>query len=419
MIKLNRKFFLNCLLITTIFCGLSNSGSVLAQSFFAPYILHIHVSGGWDTTMVFDNKIGKVGVSQELGATSATGAGNIAFVNHPHRPAVKDFFDTYGNYAAIVNGISTGGINRSHALKWTIGAIPTNLFRYTDWMSFYTYSTNPVLPLPHLVIDAPWTPGDYASIATQLPSHLIDTFAAGVNGNLDSDAETSLSAFRSQVFSAIATNASGKSLDADKLNALVYSYSRNSTLYVEVKKAVASMGDTSPDTAFVRNGKLAIEMFAQGSSQAVTIQSGPDNEWDTTTDNFERQSEKYQDLFSGLNNILAYAGTRGVGNKILVIVSSERGRAPILNAQGGKNAWAFTSALLYGVGIKGGTIVGLTDDYLRGLPIDPIFGGLSQKGVPLEMGNIMSAIFLKTNVPAKILLPNHTPLSPIISAEDS
>ena len=416
MLDINRRTFIQgglCAALATFLYRGGWSGRAMAQSSFAPFVLHIHASGGWDTTMVFDNKIRKAGVSKEPGAVSATGAGNIKYVDHVNRPAVKTFFDTYGGNAAIVNGINAGGINRTHALKLMMGAVPPGRFRHTDWISFYTYSTNPVMPLPHLVIDAPWMPGEYSSIATQLPSSLIDTYAGGLAGNLDTDAESALATFRSASFAKLATNANGKSLDGDKLNALAQSYARNAILYTETKKAVATMGDTSADSSFVRNGKLAIEMFAQGSSQAVTLQSGPDNEWDTTTDNFDRQTVKFEDLFSGLSSILAYASTRGVASKILVIVTSERGRAPILNAAGGKDAWSSTSALLYGVGIKGGTTVGL-----RALPIDPIFGGVADNLPPLEMGNVMAAIYLKTNVPIKILLPNHTPLSSIL-AEDS
>ena len=422
MYDINRRTFIQGSLCTSLAAFLYRggwSGKALAQSSFAPFVLHIHASGGWDTTMVFDNKIGKKGVSNEPGASAATGAGNIRYVNHSNRPAVKAYFDTYGGNTAIVNGLNAGGINRSHTLKLMMGAIPVNRFRYTDWISYYTYSTNPVMPLPHLVIDAPWLPGDYSSVATQLPSSMIDTFVGGPNGNLDTKAEASLGTFRTAAFAKVATNANPNSLDSDKLNALAHGYARNNILYSETKKAVTTMGDTSGDTSFVRNGKLAIEMFAQGSSQAVTLQSGIDNEWDTTKDNYAQQAEKFEALFSGINNILAYASTRGVGSKMLVIVTSERGRAPILNAQGGKQAWSFTSTLLYGVGIKGGTTAGITDDYLRGLPIDPIFGGISEKAPPLEMGNVMAAIYLKTNVPLKILLPNHTPLSQIISAEES
>ena len=194
----HRKFLqqrLQILIFILLSCGIGSSKTI-AQSSFIPFVLHIHASGGWDTTMVFENKIGKSGVSVETGATSATGAGNIAYVHNTNRPAVKTFFDTYGASAAIVNGINTGGINRLHALKTMMGAIPAGRFRYSDWISYYSFSTNPVMPLPHLVIDAPWMPGDYSSVATLLPSSMIDTFAEGLNGNLDNNAESALAAFR-------------------------------------------------------------------------------------------------------------------------------------------------------------------------------------------------------------------------------
>lgn len=393
---------------------------MITASSFIPFILLVHVSGGWDTTMVFDNKIGSAYVSQESGASAATGAGNIAFVDHPSRPAVKAFFDTYGANAAIVNGLNAGGIERRTALRTMMGAVPPTRYRHTDWLSFYTYSTNPVMNLPHVVIDAPWLPGDYASVAVRLSSASVADYTAAVpaNESLGATGETALAAFRKTAYGTFYTAANDKSVDSDKLKALFYSYARESSLYADLPKAVQTLGDVSADTQFVKNGKLAVELFAQGSTQAVTVQSGPDNEWDTTTDNFARQTDSYQALFSGLSSILAYATTRGVAGKMILIVTSERGRAPRLNSSGGKGAWPFTSALLWGVGIKGGTVAGLTDATLRGMPIDPIFGGQTTTNGPLEMANIMAGIYLKTNVPTNILLPDHKPLSPILLADD-
>jgi hypothetical protein len=393
---------------------------MISASDFIPFVLMIHASGGWDTTMVFDNKLDSGYVSQEPGAAAATGAGNIPYINHPDRPSVKAFFDTYGANAAIVNGIHAGGIDRAGALKSMMGSVPPVRTRHTDWLSFYTYSTNPVMNLPHVVIDAPWLPGDYASVAVRLNSAGIGDFtdAVPVEQSLGAAGETALAAFRKTAYSSFYTAANDKSLDGDKLKALFYSYAREGALYADIPKALTTIGDTSADSAFVRKGKLAVELFAQGSSQAVTLQSGPDNEWDTTTDNFARQSALFENLFAGINSIIAYASKRSIAGKMIVIVTSERGRAPLLNAAGGKAAWPFTSVLLWGVAIKGGTVAGLTDATLRGLPIDPIFGGQTTTNGPLEMGNILSGIYLKTNVPTKILLPDHKPLSPILTADD-
>ena len=100
------------------------------------------------------------------------------------------------------------------------------------------------------------------------------------------------------------------------------------------------------------------------------------------------------------------------------MVVSERGRAPRVNEVGGKSPWAFTSMLAWGAGIAGGIVAGLTDDALRGLPVDPIFGTqVAKGGVTLEMGNVMAAYYLKTNVPASLIVPSYKPLTPIIKKD--
>lgn len=421
--SINRRSFIQGGAAAMLLAYLGRGGWISkanATDSFIPFVLHIYVSGGWDQTMVFDNKLTSDICSQETGATSATGGGNLAYVNHPNRPAVKTFFDTYGANAAIVNGISSGAMDRVGALKKMMGAIPDGKYRYADWLSFYTYSTNPVMTLPHVVIDAPWMPGDYNSVAVKLTSDTIDEYTSAIPNTktLGSDGESALTTFRSSAYSSFYTAANEKSLDNDKLKSFFYSYARESNAYSELVDATTTVGDTTGDSKFLRNGKIAIELFAQGASQCATVQAGLENEWDTTTDHYNRQSEKFQNLFSDINDLFSYASSRNVLEKMIVIVSSERGRAPILNDQNGKGSWAFTSVLLWGVGIRGGTVAGLTDKALRGLPIDPIFGGQSETAPPLEMGNIFSALYLKTNVPTKILLPNHKPLSPILLVED-
>lgn len=407
--------------LTGVLCRGGWSSRAAAASSFIPFFLHIHVSGGWDTTMVFENKIGQSYVSQETGAVVATGAGNIPYIDHANRPAVKTFFDTFGSNAAIVNGVSVGGIDRVQAMQNIMGCKAPARTRYTDWLSFYTYSTNPVMSMPHVVIDAPWLPGDYSAVAVRLTSKAITEYSTPIDGAelLGADGERALAAFRKEAYGKFYSAANEKSLDGDKLKALFYSSARESNAYTDVAKAQTTLGDLSADSDFLKKGKLAVELFAQNSSQAVTVQSGPDNEWDTTTDNFARQAVKYQELFAGINAIISYANTRGVANKMIIMVTSERARAPRLNTVGGKFAWPFTSVLLWGVGINGGAVAGLTDPALRGLPIDPIFGGQSDKAPPLEMGNIISAIYLKNNIPTKLLLPDHKPLSPILLAADS
>ena len=53
---------------------------------------------------------------------------------------------------------------------------------------------------------------------------------------------------------------------------------------------------------------------------------------------------------------------RGLLERTLVLVASEFGRTPRLNASGGRDHWSgASSALLFGAGVRPGTVVGRTD----------------------------------------------------------
>ncbi len=385
-----------------------------------PFILMVYCSGGWDPTMVFDNKTAdSTFVAAEPGAVAATGAGNIAYVDHPARPSVKSFFDNYGANAAIVNGMSTGSMVTRYAVRNLMAATPPGKLRPVDWLSFYTASLNPVLDVPHAVIDAPFIPGDYASIATRLTTETIRHYGKATPGAdaLGEKGEKALAAFRRTTYGKLYEGA-GESLDGEKYRALYYGAGREGLLEARLAPALTALGEQGTESDFIRNGKLAVELFAAGATQCATVQAGADLAWDTRVDHFAKASVLFEDLFLGINTILDYATAKGVADRTIVIVVSEGGRNPQLNAQAGKGPWSFTSALLWGPGIAGGTTVGLTDAALRGLPINPLFGGQSGPGtLTLEMQHVMAALYVKTNVPLKLILPDTAPLSLLLAAE--
>jgi hypothetical protein len=417
-LKMNRRHFLQGVGAACVASALPARAEVAA-----PYLLLVYVPGGWDPTMVFDPKIGSAYVTQEAGWTKATGAGKVAFVDHPDRPAVKTFFQTYGKNAAIVNGVNCGSMDRAAAIRYTFGAIPKGKHRPVDWLTYYTMNTNPVIAMPHAVIDAPYMPGEYTAGVVRLTTKSIEEHANPIPNaaTLGATGETALAAFRKNAYAKFYQAAKADSLDSEKLVALRNAYAREPLVTSAVAEIDSQLGAPGTESPFVRHGKMAIELFASGRSQAVTLQAGRDDLWETSQgDHFAIQSANYQELFAGLTDILQYAQQRGVVQKLTMIVMSERGRAPVMTANGGKGPWAFSSVLLWGAGIAS-TVVGATDPALRGQRIEPIFGSEPQgksAGVLLEMGNIMAAYFLRTNVPGTLILPNVKPLAPIL-AEDA
>ena len=85
--------------------------------------------------------------------------------------------------------------------------------------------------------------------------------------------------------------------------------------------------------------------------------------WDTHNANFTRVPELAQELDTAMSALLADLESRGLLEDTLVVLASEFGRTPEINANDGRDHHpkAFTCALAGG-GIKGGQVYGSTDE---------------------------------------------------------
>jgi len=206
--------------------------------------------------------------------------------------------------------------------------------------------------------------------------------------------------------------------DSEKIKGLLYGQARHAIIEQRMLAVDEVLGPIGTDSEFLRDGKRAIELFAAGASQCVTVGFGGPRAFDTPQDHFARQSALFESLFGDLNSILEYAFTREVASNMILIVTSELGRAPKVDATGRKGPWSYTSMLLWGTGVAGGKVVDASDATLRGLPINPIFGERSgdSSDVTLEPANVFAAIYLKNNVPMRLIVPNKKPLSAILTS---
>jgi hypothetical protein len=96
--------------------------------------------------------------------------------------------------------------------------------------------------------------------------------------------------------------------------------------------------------------------------------------WDTHTHNFsilrENKLPHFDQTFSAL---MADLDSRGLLDETLVVVMSEMGRTPRINANAGRDHWTFCySAMFAGAGVRGGTVHGASDAqaaYVKDLPV--------------------------------------------------
>lgn len=388
----------------------------------APHILLVYASGGWDPTMVFDNKLDSPYVEGETGIIPSTGANNIPFLHHASRPAVNTWFQNYGYNAVIVNGIYSPSLERQSAFAGMFTAIPSGKNRPVDFLTYYAASLRPTSLAPHIVFDAPYAPGDYEQVAVKLSrTHLNEYLNGTENGpTLTESHETALFDYHKVVWGKFLDTIHPNSLDSSKVRSIYANILREKNLKKALKGAALKLGSQGSESQLLRSGKLALEMFANGSSLCATIQAGRTRYWDTSHAHISRQNAGFQNLFGDLAKIINHAATLGLQNKLLIIVASEMGKSPRFNDRQGKDPWPYTSVLLWGGLLNGGTVHGRTDRYLRGVKIDPVFGTqTSDTMIQPRLANIFSAIYLAAGVPYKLILPEYKPISSILSSLSS
>jgi hypothetical protein len=85
--------------------------------------------------------------------------------------------------------------------------------------------------------------------------------------------------------------------------------------------------------------------------------------WDTHTRNFSiLRDNKLPSLDLTYTALMEDLSCRGLLDETLVVVMSEMGRTPRINANGGRDHWTYCySVLLAGAGIRGGTVYGASD----------------------------------------------------------
>jgi uncharacterized protein (DUF1501 family) len=96
--------------------------------------------------------------------------------------------------------------------------------------------------------------------------------------------------------------------------------------------------------------------------------------WDTHADNFKKHKDPLLPNFDrGFSALLEDLDQRGLLDETLVVVLSEFGRTPKINANAGRDHWAAcNTVILAGAGIGGGQVYGASDREAAYPAADPV-----------------------------------------------
>lgn len=186
---------------------------------------------------------------------------------------------------------------------------------------------------------------------------------------------------------------------------------RNSML----NKIIDAYQFNAEDNKFIKESKLAINLFKKGVSQCASIQYQGLKAWDSHKNNYDQQSQLYEGLFSDLLRIIDDIKANQLEDKVTIIIKSELGRFPRLNQQEGKHHWPYTSALIWSPITKGNCTIGKTDDAGRGIKINPNFGTTSGGGLEfLNLNQIYAALAFLNNLRSKEIAADVKPAYVIV-----
>src|SRR3569623_2042347 len=138
----------------------------------------------------------------------------------------------------------------------------------------------------------------------------------------------------------------------------------------DVSKESPAVAERFGEHAFGQSCLLATRLIESGVRFATVDFGG----WDTHAQNFTKlKDEKLPQLDQGLAALFATLAERGLLDSTTVFVTGEFGRTPKINKNAGRDHYPRAMfCLLGGGGIRGGQVIGASDDKAMGPAGDPI-----------------------------------------------
>jgi len=370
--------------------------------------LFVFNNGGWDPTTVFAPLFGLPTIDLEPDAQPME-IGGLTLVDSAARPSVRGFFERWHDRTAVINGVSVRSL--AHDICQMVALTGDSTGLDPDWATLLADARRTDFTLPHLVLGGPSFSGDRGAAVAR----------AGFSGQLDGLLSGDLWAGSDQEVR-LPSPAAERVLDnwmrrRSGARAASATSPKEMVLTADFDEALGRAQDlkgASHDVSFggagniVTQGATAIDALSRGLARSVSL-SDPVS-WDTHANNTQ-QSQLFEGLFARLtmlmNMLEATPGERcpTLADETVVVVMSEMGRTPKLNASQGKDHWPYTSFLVVGPGVRGSRAYGGYDPLYNGLLVDPTSGDADEGGVVITAENVGATLLELAGVDSAAVLP--------------
>jgi hypothetical protein len=364
-----------------------------------PFFLALTANGGWDPTLTFDPKPGlnRLVAGKRLQQLAPTGPSfaDIDFVEPLARPlpivSMRAFIQRCSQRMVVLNGVDTAtnnhevgvqllGCGKSAEILPAFSAlVAANVakthqvpvafmggggFEFTNGL--VALSRLSPTSLRELAYPGRWTPGD--ATTPFLP--------ASVEAQVSAARARSLNAQLQQVLSPVHASALRGLQDArvrsESLQLLAQAFEGGGApptadqYFPQLAGHGSRMSDLS---AAMQQVELTLRAFQTGMAAAATVDFG---NFDTHSNHDLEQQRHAGRMLLLIQYALERAESLGLNDQLYVAVTSELGRTPGYNDNGGKDHWNVTSALLIAPPARlrsAGRVVGATDDNHRPLAL--------------------------------------------------
>ncbi|HEY4221051.1 MAG TPA: DUF1501 domain-containing protein, partial [Myxococcota bacterium] len=369
-------------------------------------------AGGWDPTIALDPKPGLPLIDVVPGSVRAFGG--VSIWSDATRPNVDAFFTKWAERTCVVNGVQVRSFVHTDCMKRMLTGSPSEIT--PDMGAIAAFELAPELPVPYLALGSFSRSGPLAAItgragtSNQLQS-LVDPNAAYAPatgpqvpdfGLAPTDAQAG---FVKQYLEAGAARAKAtvgqRGYNKKRVDDYISSLDRGETLANFVKSG-SSLGARGYTVDLNVQIPLAVEALKNGLSQTAMLQSG--FAWDTHTKN-DDQIGFHDGLFASLDTLCQTLDDEDMLDSTTIMVLSEMGRTPKVNADLGKDHWPVTSCMLIGAGVAGGRTIGGTTDKLASESLDLQTGAVDGNGKQLQSTNLVAGVLESVGVNPEPYLP--------------
>jgi hypothetical protein len=388
-------------------CGLAGLGLALPvrprearaaetrdEPYAGPYYVVFNASGGWDTTYLMDPK-GVNGINRlyKEGDILTHGAHKYA----PNKKHAKggmcneDFYAAFGKELLAFNGLDYSVNNHSPGARYMATGKLDSL-AYPTFAALVAACRGPECPIAFLTFGNYSATGNLVAMSRvpYLPSLRKIANPDAIEGNERSPYHDKFAADRIEEAlreQHAAPGARPKLPRAERGDNMLYAAQTSSKALARVTQYIPK---SVPRERLAQQAEIALASFKAGVCVSANLTIG---QFDSHANNDPDQMKLIPEFLAGIAYVLRRAEELKIREQVVVVVQSEMGRTPTYNNGNGKDHWSIGSALFLGCGIKGGRVVGATDEKQFAVPVDPKTLALDKgKGVRVRPEHVHEAL---------------------------